>query len=257
MVRRSFSALYLEVAEDPVSVGRMELNYDTGISEIVESLYQSETGEPFLVMCNGENEGIGGTMVSMGTEAGYQADWVPMMGTDGHVWLPTTENNVEQAKDFTDYKACDASRFIDWYGDVHENIQEADLIGSCWEFGVDEYNSDIFGDYFVELLDNGYARISWSEKEYGIEDYSDIIYEIYEGTWSCTQQDGHPYLSIQSTRTGGEWYYEGENPVNWSEDYRVYISTDGTMLLLENQEGFAGMPSKTGIYHVLSGFRTN
>lgn len=243
--------------EDPVSVGRMELNYDTGISEIVESLYQSETGEPFLVMCNGENEGIGGTMVSMGTEAGYQADWVPMMGTDGHVWLPTTENNVEQAKDFTDYKACDASRFTDWYGDVHENIQEADLIGSCWEFGVDEYNSDIFGDYFVELLDNGYARISWSEKEYGIEDYSDIIYEIYEGTWSCTQQDGHPYLSIQSTRTGGEWYYEGENPVNWSEDYRVYISTDGTMLLLENQEGFAGMPSKTGIYHVLSGFRTN
>ena len=192
--------------EDPVSVGRMELNYDTGISEIVESLYQSETGEPFLVMCNGENEGIGGTMVSMGTEAGYQADWVPMMGTDGHVWLPTTENNVEQAKDFTDYKACDASRFTDWYGDVHENIQEADL---------------------------------------------------YEGTWSCTQQDGHPYLSIQSTRTGGEWYYEGENPVNWSEDYRVYISTDGTMLLLENQEGFAGMPSKTGIYHVLSGFRTN
>ena len=151
--------------EDPVSVGRMELNYDTGISEIVESLYQSETGEPFLVMCNGENEGIGGTMVSMGTEAGYQADWVPMMGTDGHVWLPTTENNAEQAKDFTDYKACDASRFTDWYGDVHENIQEADLIGSCWEFGVDEYNSDIFGDYFVELLDNGYARISWSEKE--------------------------------------------------------------------------------------------
>ena len=109
----------------------------------------------------------------------------------------------------------------------------------------------------IILLDNGYARISWSEKEYGIEDYSDIIYEIYEGTWSCTQQDGHPYLSIQSTRTGGEWYYEGENPVNWSEDYRVYISTDGTMLLLENQEGFAGMPSKTGIYHVLSGFRTN
>ena len=40
------------------------------------------------------------------------------------------------ALDFTDYKACDASRFIDWYGDVHENIQEADLIGSCWEFGV-------------------------------------------------------------------------------------------------------------------------
>ena len=86
-------------------------------------------------------------------------------------------SGCQQAKDFTDYKACDASRFTDWYGDVHENIQEADLIGSCWEFGVDEYNSDIFGDYFVELLDNGYARISWSEKEYGIEDYSDIIYE--------------------------------------------------------------------------------
>ncbi len=49
------------------------------------------------------------------------------------------------SKVFTLSKAIFASRFTDWYGDVHENIQEADLIGSCWKFGVDEYNSDIFG----------------------------------------------------------------------------------------------------------------
>ena len=55
MVRRAF-CIVPRSGEDPVSVGRMELNYDTGISEIVESLYQSETGEPFLVMCNGRTK---------------------------------------------------------------------------------------------------------------------------------------------------------------------------------------------------------
>ena len=243
--------------DDPVSVDLMELNYDTGISEIKENLYKSETGEPFLVMCNGDAEGIGQVQVSMGTEAGYQADWVPVMDMDGRIWIPKTESNVEQAKDFTDYKACDVVRFTDWYGDVSDNIQKSDLTETCWEIQVDEPGTDTYGDYFLELLENGYARISWSEKEYGQSEdsYGDIICEIYEGNWEWIQQDGKTYLTVDCTRIGGEWCQEGESPVSWKETYRIY-SAGENMLLLEKEDGFASMPSKTGSYRVLNGSKT-
>ena len=45
-------------------------------------------------------------MISMGTEAGYQADWYPMMDMLGRVAIPVSESDEPQAKDFTDYAAC-------------------------------------------------------------------------------------------------------------------------------------------------------
>lgn len=244
--------------DDPVDVNLMEMNYETGVQETKQNLYKSETGEPFLLMCNGASEGIGQVLVSMGNEAGYQADWSPMMNMDGRIWIPTTESGVEQAKDFTDYKACDARRFEDCYGSVSEDIQQADLTDTSWEIRVGVGESDTYGDYFLELLNDGYARISWCEKEYGADEdtYGDIVYEIYEGEWHCVQQDGHSYLKIKTRRTGGEWCYEGEEPVVWEEDFRIYGMYDNTMLLLENENGVINMPSKEADCRVICAIKT-
>ena len=58
------------------------MNFETFEMDEVGQLYSSETGEPYLVMCNGVG-GYATAMISMGTEAGYQADWYPI---DGYAW---------------------------------------------------------------------------------------------------------------------------------------------------------------------------
>lgn len=64
--------------DDPVEIIEQRMNFETFEMDEVGQLYSSETGEPYLVMCNGVG-GYATAMISMGTEAGYQADWYPMM----------------------------------------------------------------------------------------------------------------------------------------------------------------------------------
>lgn len=68
------------------------MNFETFEMDEVGQLYSSETGEPYLVMCNGVG-GYATAMISMGTEAGYQADWYPMMDMLGRVAIPVTESD--------------------------------------------------------------------------------------------------------------------------------------------------------------------
>lgn len=48
---------------------------------------------------------------------------------------------------------------------------------------------------------------------------------------------------MEATRTGGEWYQKGEDPVTWSETFCVYSVYSGAGLLLENETENASMPS--------------
>ena len=109
--------------DDPVEIIEQRMNFETFEMDEVGQLYSSETGEPYLVMCNGVG-GYATAMISMGTEAGYQADWYPMMDMLGRVAISVTESDEPQAKDFTDYAACGASRFGGWYGDVSMELKE-------------------------------------------------------------------------------------------------------------------------------------
>ena len=130
----------------------------------VGQLYSSETGEPYLVMCNGVG-GYATAMISMGTEAGYQADWYPMMDMLGRVAIPVTESDEPQAKDFTDYAACGASRFGGWYGDVSMELKEKDLADTRWEVRIVMetifWNSEKVGNYiFPGVKEN----MAWTKR---------------------------------------------------------------------------------------------
>lgn len=94
--------------------------------------------------------------------------------------------------------------------------------------------------------------------EYGVdeEDYDDTETEAYEGTWSCSQEKGRTYLTMEATRTGGEWYQKGEGPVTWSETFCVYSVYSGSGLLLENETENAGMPSNQNDTQLLEAIRT-
>ena len=208
-------------------------------------------------MCNGVG-GYATAMISMGTEAGYQADWYPMMDMLGRVAIPVTESDEPQAKDFTDYAACGASRFGGWYGDVSMELKEKDLADTSWELQIVMGSTDSYGNYFLEFQKGGKLHISWCEREYGVdeEDYDDTETEAYEGTWSCSQEKGRTYLTMEATRTGGEWYQKGEDPVTWSETFCVYSVYSGSGLLLENETENASMPSNQNDTQLLEAIRT-
>ena len=243
--------------DDPVEIIEQRMNFETFEMDEVGQLYSSETGEPYLVMCNGVG-GYATAMITMGTEAGYQADWYPMMDMLGRVAIPVTESDEPQAKDFTDYAACGASRFGGWYGDVSMNLKEKDLAGTSWELQIAMGSTDSYGNYFLEFRKGGKLHISWCEREYGVdeEDYDDTETEVYEGTWSCSQEKGRTYLTMEATRTGGEWYQKGEDPVTWSESFCVYSVYSGAGLLLENETENASMPSNQNDTQLLEAIRT-
>lgn len=243
--------------DDPVEIIEQRMNFETFEMDEVGQLYSSETGEPYLVMCNGVG-GYATAMISMGTEAGYQADWHPMMDMLGRVAVPVTESGEPQAKDFTDYAACGASRFGGWYGDVSMDLKEKDLADTSWELQIAMGSTDSYGNYFLEFRKGGKLHISWCEREYGVdeEDYDDTETEAYEGTWSCSQEKGRTYLTMEATRTGGEWYQKGEDPVTWSETFCVYSVYSGSGLLLENETENASMPSNQNDTQLLEAIRT-
>lgn len=58
------------------------MNFETFEMDEVGQLYSSETGEPYLVMCNGVG-GYATAMISMGTEAGIP---VCLVSHDGYAW---------------------------------------------------------------------------------------------------------------------------------------------------------------------------
>ena len=242
--------------DDPVEIIEQRMNFETFEMDEVGQLYSSETGEPYLVMCNGVG-GYATAMISMGTEAGYQADWYPMMDMLGRVAIPVTESDEPQAKDFTDYAACGASRFGGWYGDVSMQLKEKDLADTSWELQIAMGSTDSYGNYFLEFQKGGKLHISWCEREYGMdeEDYDDTETEAYEGTWSCSQEKGRTYLTMEATRTGGEWYQKGEGPVTWSETFCVYSVYSGSGLLLENETENASMPSNQNDTQLLEAIR--
>ena len=99
-----------------VEVDHMELNLEEGIMEKDACLYQSDSKEPFLVLCNGEREGQNKTQILFQDASGTQTIWYPLMGENGQVMVPITEESTCLAKDITQYGELGSERYYDWYG---------------------------------------------------------------------------------------------------------------------------------------------
>ena len=138
------------------------------------------------------------------------------------------------------------------------DLKEKDLEDTTGELKIAMGSTDSYGNYFLEFRKGGKLHISWCEREYGVdeEDYDDTETEAYEGTWSCSQEKGRTYLTMEATRTGGEWYQKGEDPVTWSETFCVYSVYSGSGLLLENETENASMPSNQNDTQLLEAIRT-
>lgn len=207
-------------------------------------------------MCNGVG-GYATAMISMGTEAGYQADWYPMMDMLGRVAIPVTESDEPQAKDFTDYAACGASRFGGWYGDVSMELKEKDLADTSWELQIVMGSTDSYGNYFLEFRKVGNyifpgvkENMAWTKRTTMIQKQR-LMKEP-----GAVPRRRRTYLTMEATRTGGEWYQKGEDPVTWSETFCVYSVYSGSGLLLENETENASMPSNQNDTQLLEAIRT-
>lgn len=159
-----------------------------------ELIYESETGEPFFIICNGY-ETDSKTYVVITEPNGTVHEFVPELDLDGE-WLNTYESGESFAIDFSFYKDVVARAFSfdelvgDWSASY--DTEDGKTIDILFSFYYSEYNEPCvifqFGEHYGETI--GY--------------YEGTVYDEYSGF------DGEATgnLILQMTLTDGTLFDE-------------------------------------------------
>lgn len=166
-----------------------------GTEDVREVLYQAESGEPFLLMCN-----AGGfypdTRVTLTDSTGEEFTWYPQIGRFYVLEIPENDSQEKQVLDLSVYHELYPYGYNEWLANEWWMATEEDLIATCWNFYE---NTSQDRGWVLDLSGEGTARL------YLTVDGVSVDAECYEGTWSVDYSDGTglTYLTLDITSTEG------------------------------------------------------
>ena len=223
-------------SEISVEIVHMELNQEKGIMEQDACLYQSDSTEPFLVLCNGEWEGQNKTQILFQDVSGTQTIWYPMMGEDGQVMIPMTEEQSFLAKDITQYAELGPERYYDWYGGPWTLVTEEQLENTSWQIWIN-VNQDLSAQYSIDFYSGGQMRLEWFYIDSDTQTEGFLTAEAeYTGSWKLNTGQKKTVLQMDTVQSGGRWYLEGKDIPDWRFHGNLYLSEDAQMMLLHAGE---------------------
>ena len=190
-------------------------------AEVTGTLYESETGEPVLLMCN-YSGAYPNTCV---TVAGGSLEFYPQLGDMGGVVIPINDGLEKLMFDFSDYFEVTQDYYQGMLANGWRLTDEDYLISTCWIYYEDAPEDrcwllNINGDSVqLELLVDGVT----------------VEAQHCEGTWALnySDDDGLTYLFVNMLRADGE-------PI--AGEYVVLQSPNEPGILLGIQEGQEQLP---------------
>ncbi len=205
--------LYCVVPRDPSA--SMAVNaWDPFTGEDGEVLYRSESGEPIVIQCNGDEGYTPNTHVTIVDSDGRTVDFFPLLDAASGT-LDVPDRDDPWMYDFT----------LEDVRGVHiptEDEMTGDWAASWLTDGNDNPRT-------CGLSLNGDGTVDYW---YG-EPYSDIL-ERFSGTWELDSGT----LILDMTLTGGAAYEDGEEPYDFWGMFDVSTRTDDTLTLTH----VAGLP---------------
>ena len=189
--------------------------------EVTDTLYESETSEPVLLMCNYS----GAYPNARVTIAGGSLTFYPQLGDMGSVVIPINDSLEKLMFDFSDYLEMTQDYYQGMLANGWRLTDEEYLTSTCWNYSEDtpedcRWVLNIDGDTVqLDLLVDG-ARVEAQH---------------CEGTWSLnySDNDGLTYLFLNMLRGDGETV---------AGEYVVLQCHYDTGILLGSHDGQSQLP---------------
>ena len=231
-----------------VAINRVQWNEKTQTDEVVEVLYQSETGEPVLLFANLDGVAYeADTQVFITDTSGNTCEWDPSLDAMSHLAPCTSEAGDYLSFDFTEYAWYNApsefaGRLSDgWSGMTALGLAGSQSTGMGWitETMVGETSRYAYFSlrFYLEDETGGSVDLEWAYE--GSDDFD----EIWSGFWAIqTIPDGPSYVTLSLSLVGGNSYGVTDGPMYLCETYPLLISPSGTELLVGAGESGICLP---------------
>ena len=216
--------LYLIVPRSTQARVQVDLLLDHGYAQTVPAtqvIYQAETGDPFLLIANGDAF-YPDHHLTITEPEGNQVKCYIWRDERGYVNIPIA-GDVAQALDIT-YKNGAYDPLKDWLKAGWIMPDEALLYATCWYF--EDYTGEQPIAYLLDLTADGYAALyayCTGDSEY---------LEEYQGIWYCHNDGEYLYLNLNMERVSGTLYQPDEAPVAIIDAFPLLTDSSEASLLL-------------------------
>ena len=223
--------VYCLVPRDPQAKLTINLLKDNaeGVQDV---LYESEDGQPVLLLCN-NGESYPNTQVVLTESTGGELTWKPLLGDAGGVCLPTDDMLDEQMLDFSNYMEVYQDEYVVKLIYGWQLPDEAYLSSACWNYQEDTPEER---RWVLDLREDGTLELDL------IADGAFVKEEHYAGTWSLnfSDNDGLTWLYLDMLRADGTAFRDA--CVVMKSEYEVSI-----VLGVRNGQGRLPVPCEEEI----------
>jgi hypothetical protein len=218
-----YGYIYCIVPRDPDAAVTVTQTI-AGEDESSAVIYTSDSGDPFLLLCN-DDYPILDTQVTISGE-GNETVWSPRLDDANFVKQLYNENGDEVILDFTPY----AEHLADSYFDMTEwgySIPKAlDLVDTVWGWENEMDGRDV--SYLIAFgEDTAYVR--WNDG------YDEEDHEYPNAPWKLTDEEGFAVLTIDFGNFEGELRFD---VLKDDEGNCLYITADASCGYVDLRVGF-------------------
>lgn len=174
------------------------IEQEYGDWDIGSPLYQSQTGEPILILCN-KGECVPDTQVNVTTSKTGLVTWYPML-EEGLVSLAAKDNGTPLMKDFSNYDELYKNLLLDLLNYSWVWPGPDTLKGTSWYYEWYDMDNEVTQCHFLELGAGGQAELCWL---YGENTSFQGYTEYYQGRWSLVFDEEMAYLKLDLTGADG------------------------------------------------------
>ena len=192
-----------------VPVGEWEYSW-----EYSEQVYESETGEPFLLVCR-QADDLAGARISFSSEETVEVVWYPLENMYRQLAPLTNAEGEDVLLDLTSYY----DRYLYYYQanvDYMRLPKEEDLLGKAWGWeGIALYD-DRYTTYLMAFEEDG-MTIRWNDG------YDEADHEINGIPWELNYVDEYAVLTMDLGEFAGVRSYD----LLYDDEYGwLYTMTD-------------------------------
>ena len=202
---------------------------EEGVKEV---LYEGESGEPFIVMCNA-GDFYQDTQVIFTDKEGNRTNWYPQTGEYGLTFIPSNDALEELGYDFSYYNEVYPYGYNIWRSLGWEPAARENLTDTCWNRYYELVEEDELITYYwtLNLSEDGTAQLDLMGQE------STEFRALFTGTWSLNELEDMNTVKLELGCVETDDQFAGEFPQIISDEFVVLRAPEEDNVMFGIREG--------------------